>query len=188
MNLQISGYRFKWLVLMLAVLTLTACGWRLRGSVSLPEQIQKINLIQLADYGGFNKRLIKALESAGAEVVESKVGADVSISVIKIDLDKKSAAVDSQGRTIAQDISLNLIYSLQDNEGNILAEQEDMRQSRIYRFDPDNVLAMEREESRVVSGLIDEMVAALISRVKHQVKSQANSHPKSKIKPKARQE
>ena len=170
MKIQLSGFRFKWLVLVLAALTLTACGWRLRGSVSLPEQIQKVNLIKLADYGSFNKRLTKTLQSAGAEVVESKVGADVSISVIKLDCDKKSAAVDSQGRTVAKEITLELTYSLQDKDGKMLVEQENVRQTEIYRYDPDNVLAMEREETRVVSGLIDKMVSTLVNKVKYKVK------------------
>ncbi len=169
---QMLKNTFRLGLLVAFMLLIVACGWRLRGSVDLPEQMKKVNLIQLVENRDVNSRLIKALKSGGAEVVESKVGADVSIMITKIQLNKKSAAVDSQGRIIAQEVILNLSYNLQDKVGNMLIEQDTIRLSRIYRYDPDNVLGMEREESRVLSGLIDEVVVALINRIKYSFKSQ----------------
>lgn len=157
----------KWSLLVAIILVVMSCGWRLRGSVELPSQMKKINLIQLAEAREFYKRLKRTLQYGGAEVVETKVGADISLTITQVESESKSAAVDSVGRTVAKEISMTLIFNLQDNQGISLAEQDEVRTSRIFRYNPDNVLGMELEESRVVSGLTDEMVAALISRIKN---------------------
>lgn len=152
------------------ILMLTACGWRLRGSVELPQNMQRINLILLQQSYEFEQRLQRSLQSAGAELVNGRENANISITVIAFDADKSSVAVDSQGRSVTKELLQKLTYNLQDNQGDMLAELVSVKVMRIYRYDPDNVLGMEREEQRISSDLLDELVVLLINRVKQQVK------------------
>ncbi len=161
------------------VLMLTACGWRLRGSIQLPENMQNINLILLQQDYEFEQRLQKALQSAGAKLVKGRETADVSITVIGLKRDRKSIAVDSQGRSVNKQIVHSLTYNLQNSVGDMLAEQARVKVVRIYRYDPDNVLGMEREEQKIDSDLLDELVVSLVNRVKQQVKNNGSLVKKS---------
>ncbi len=161
------------------MLMLTACGWRLRGSIQLPENMQNINLILLQQDYEFEQRLQKALQSAGAKLVKGRETADVSITVIGLKRDRKSIAVDSQGRSVNKQIAHSLTYNLQNNVGDMLAEQARVKVVRIYRYDPDNVLGMEREEQKIDSDLLDELVVSLVNRVKQQVKNNGSLVKKS---------
>ncbi len=161
------------------VLMLTACGWRLRGSIQLPENMQNINLILLQQDYEFEQRLQKALQSAGAKLVKGRETADVSITVIGLKRDRKSIAVDSQGRSVNKEIAHSLTYNLQNNVGDMLAEQARVKVVRIYRYDPDNVLGMEREEQKIDSDLLDELVVSLVNRVKQLVKNNGSLVKKS---------
>ncbi len=155
----------------LMMLMLSACGWRLRGFVELPENMQNINLILLQQNYEFERRLQKSLQSAGAKLVKGRETADISLTVIAQERDRNSIAVDSQGRSVNKEIEHSVTYNLQDNDGDMLAEQAKVKVLRIYRYDPDNVLGMEREEQKIDSDLLDELVVALINRVKQQVKN-----------------
>ncbi len=156
------------------MLMLSACGWRLRGSVELPENMQNINLILLQQDYEFEQRLQKSLQSAGANLVNGRETADISITVISLKRDRKSIAVDSQGRSVNKEIVHSLTYNLQDHDGEMLAEQAKVKVLRIYRYHPDNVLGMEREEQKIDSDLLDELVVSLINRVKQQVKNSSS--------------
>lgn len=167
MEMQATNKMIKSIVLTLLVLSVYSCGWRLRENAGLHPEIKKVNLIQLVEDYQLNKQLKKLLSANGAEVMETKAGADISLTVTDYKQEIISAAVDSQGRTVAREVILTIKYNLHGSQGEILLDQDIVRSSSLYRFDPDNVLGTERSQVKIINSLRSNVVKSLIMKIKH---------------------
>lgn len=130
----------SWLGLLLLTLALSACGWQLRGApISLA-----LGSMSLSG-GSFDIKdiLTEALESS--DIVVSNQ-ADYRLRLENERFDRRTVAVDAQGRTAEIELNYFINWLLLDSDGEPLTERGRVNLSRHVHYDPDNTTASSDEE------------------------------------------
>ena len=132
-------------------LGLSACGFRLAGTTSLPPELARIQL--QADDLDRNQRadLRQRLAQAGAEVREETFTDAVRLDVsLKAPPDRRVVA--SSSRKTVKRVTRQLSYSLRGADGKLLA-QKTLTQQGDVTVDDDNLLSSGGERETVVEDL-----------------------------------
>lgn len=144
-----SNKPVQYLFLGILVLTLSACGFRLRGAIELPPAMQETRIIGMAEFAPLNIQLRRLLSSAGAKVVAAGASASATLIISGEDFRKRVLSVDSQGRAAEYELSYRFSFELTAADNKVLVPRQSVELVRDYRFDPDNVLAIDAEEARI---------------------------------------
>jgi LPS-assembly lipoprotein len=155
------------IVIILLAAGLTACGFHLRGSTSLPPLLISMQLLAEDMDSRQKTELERQLIQAGASLKDVQDGSAVHLTVaIKVLPDRSVANSGAQGRTIIR-IFRQLIYSLNAATGELLVEQTTiMRQHDIW-FDSNELAAMEYEKQSAELLLDRELIRELILQLSH---------------------
>ncbi len=150
--------------ILLLALFLAACGFHLRGAVSLPADLQALAVTGTPENGPLWRVLRDALPRAGGRLA-SVAGADAVLVITSERLSRRVLSVDSQGRAQEYELTYTLGYRLDTPEGQPRLDARTLVVNRQYRFDPDAILAKGEEERRLEA----EMRRAAVSRMLRQI-------------------
>lgn len=126
------------LVLCLAAALVSACGFRARGSITLPEDFRSVYVeapVEIAD------ELAIFLDSGGATVAESRGEADAAIKVQSENYQQRVVAVDAvTGKAREFELLYSLEFTVRMKDGTMLVTPERVVVRRIFVFDPNAVI------------------------------------------------
>ncbi len=137
-------------------LLLSACGFHLRGAVTLPPQMERTQLVGIEPRGALAEEITAALENAGARVVAGDAAAQLHISGEREA--RRLLSVGSTGRASEYELTYQFSFELRipevDETGKavttVLVPQQTVSLNRDYAFDPNSVLGMGEEEALLV--------------------------------------
>ncbi len=133
------------IVLLLATLLLSACGYRLQGQAELPAAMG-MTVIETADpYSHFVRRLTILLEQNGARVVDQGVTA-ARLEIPLNQVQKEILSIGGTARVREFRVVHRVRFRLIDADGNILVPEQFLEQSRVISFDEQDILAAIKEE------------------------------------------
>ena len=151
-------------------LTLTACGFHLRGNIPLPDGIK--NMYIQAPTGSFKDELEILLAGAGAQLMSNKGGADVVLNVTRAKTKRTVGTLDERGKANSYNLVFTVKYSLDDPEGNAIRSNA-LSEVRRYNFNPEFVVESESEEA----DLQEDMEEAIGLRIVRQLSSVTDYPP-----------
>lgn len=143
------------LILVLVVSTLVSgCGFHLRGSIPLPEQLKLIAVS--SEDRELRDEMVSALEAAEAEVVDDPEAARAVLDLYQVDFERTVRTIDTRGKVTGYNLRYNVRYRVVNEEG------EELRESRVairrdYNFDPNEVLQAEEEEEALREDMLDQL-------------------------------
>lgn len=154
------------LVLLTLGLALSACGFRLAGTASLPAELNHIYLVT----SDFSKQqrdtLRRQLVRAGAQVYDEANAQAVQLNVrLKVSPDRRLVTGADNGKNIER-MTRSLDFSLKDNAGKQLVPGKSLTQQKDFVLDDDNLLSSAVERRNV----IEDLELALFNRLIHQLK------------------
>lgn len=149
------------------ILSLSACGFHLRGNIPLPDGIK--NMFVAAPAGSFKDQLELVLENGGAVIAANRGGADVVLKVTRAESSRSVGTLDERGKANSYDLEFEVKYRLLDPQGGEIREAT-LRESRRYNFDPELVIESESEEA----DLLIDMETDIALRVVRQLSSVTN--------------
>ncbi len=130
------------LVVVLSAALASACGFRPRGSIKLPEDFRNVYVeapIEISD------ELAIFLDDGGATVTETRGAADAVIKVASENYQQRVAAVDAAtGKVREFELIYTLDFSVRRKDGAMLVPSEHLVISRVYVFDPTAVIGATR--------------------------------------------
>jgi LPS-assembly lipoprotein len=130
------------LVVLLAAALVSACGFRARGSVSLPEDFREVYVdapVEIVD------EIALFLDSGGASVADARSEADAVIKVQSEKYDERVIAVDATtGKAREFELLYTLDFTVRMKDGTMLVPPEHVVVRRIYVFDPTDVIGATR--------------------------------------------
>lgn len=151
------GFR-TWPVFMLfLVLFCTACGFRLRTSFELPEELQSLHVI--STNSGLKNHVVKVLESASINISKD---APVILNLIGMNLTRRVAAVDEDTKPSEYELQQTLSYQLLNKYGKPISDKQVARVIRSYSFTPEQITAKQQEENVLIKEMENEAVIKLI--------------------------
>ncbi|MAV31236.1 MAG: lipoprotein B transmembrane [Cycloclasticus sp.] len=150
MNTQTGSFVMLRSMTMLCLLSvsLMACGFKLRGAVDLPEELQKIYIA-----GSQHSHLVRDLSEMlgySAEVVQNRTDADAVLVIKKEESDNRTLSVDSRGKVRESEMQYAVVYSLVKSNGDVLLDNETLLLVRDFIDDENDVIGR-TNESVVIS-------------------------------------
>ncbi len=134
-------------LLLLLTLSITACGFHLRGNIPLSDSVK--NMYLSAPEGSFKEQLEEVLTRAGANLSSSPAGADVVLVVTNAASNRTIGTLDDQGKANSYNLVFKVNYILNDAEGTAIRPSKSLKESRRYNFDPSTVVETEAEEAEL---------------------------------------
>jgi len=126
------------LVMILAAALASACGFRPRGSVALPEDFRQVYVNAPVD---ISDELAIFLESGGATLSRSRADADAEMRVQSENYEQRVLAVDAvTGKAREYELLYTLSFSVRMKDGTMLVAPEHIVIRRIFVFDPTAVI------------------------------------------------
>jgi outer membrane lipopolysaccharide assembly protein LptE/RlpB len=141
-SMQHSASAFRYaqaaLVMILAAALVSACGFRPRGSITLPEDFRQIYVEAPVD---ITDELAIFLENGGATLSTSRAEADAVFKVQAERYQRRVIAVDAAtGKAREFELVYSLDFSVRMKNGIVLVAPERMVLRRILVFDPNAVI------------------------------------------------
>ncbi len=152
------------ITLLILTLAITACGWRLRGTLTLPEGLESIQIVDNANSSFLSKQLTQLLVANGVALVDANP--DMFIVLIEEREDKRIIAVGSNTLASEYELSSEARYFINDAEGKMLAPESTVSVVRSYEFNENDVVSKAEEERIIQQEMRRELAQQIIRRLR----------------------
>jgi LPS-assembly lipoprotein len=151
-------------LLVLAMLTLCGCGFRLAGSEPLPAVLLKPYLSVKDRHTDFEREFEQQLKSAGAQIQELRQDSTATIDISKDLVEQRTLAV--SGRNIPTDYELTytVTFSVHGVDNELLPPQT-VSLARDYSFEENELLAKEHEADILRAQMARDLVSIVMRRL-----------------------
>lgn len=142
---------------------ITACGYKIRGQIVLPDGIEAIHLVGASN--DLSRAFEKALRFSSAVLVKKATYTSITIKIIEDRFRRRTASLSQRGKSTEFELTNLLRYEVYDSQGRVLIDQQQLSEARTYFNDQSQVIAKQNEEKIIRQ----EIYLALISRLLDQV-------------------
>lgn len=152
-------------ILLIPLIIPAACGFKLRGSYSLPAIMQLTYLKANQPYSEMTRALKRYLKASGVKVQDEAIGEAAVLDIMENSVQRRVLSVDERGRAREYEINYRVTFSLIHNayDGAILEQHLELE--RDYLFDPENALAADAEERLLLRSMAHEMARLIMTRL-----------------------
>ncbi len=154
--------QFKNVFLLILVVSVSACGYQLRGKIDLPEGLKSIYL-----QGGsaqLKKKVKQTLRASGGQLVDVIGDAGLIVSIKKEKMDRRVMSLSSTGRANEYELIYKLDFTLLDKEGKPLSELQRIEINKYYFNNQDEVLGKNNEEQVIRDEMYRKAVQSIVNR------------------------
>lgn len=154
--------QFKNTFLLILIVSISACGYQLRGKIDLPEGLKSIYL-----QGGsrqLKKKIKQTLRSSGGQLVDVVGEAGLIVNVEKEKMDRRVMSLSSTGRANEYELIYKLDFTLLDKEGKPLSELQRIEINKHYFNNQDEVLGKNNEEEVIRDEMYRKAVQSIVNR------------------------
>jgi LPS-assembly lipoprotein len=171
----------KKIIASLLVLTLSACGWHLRGSATGEDKLAMTTPLDLVivtkdDHSPLINALRQSLRGYKITELGTANATSLTLNLSREVLDKRTAGVGSDALTSAYEIILRVDYSISNASGVITPLDTSARTSRTYNYNVNNANGAAQEEELVLREMRRELANTILRRVKN-LSAKANATP-----------
>jgi len=154
--------------LLLAVCTLlSACGFHLRGALSLPPGLEDIQIKARDPYSALARALERTLRQNGVTIIPASEH-DAYVAVLDILSERWAShpqSVDQFGRAQEYNLRYAVVFTLRNADGDVLVPQQAVELSRAYVSAPDDATGIDSERELLTQEMQREMNASLLRRI-----------------------
>lgn len=152
--------------LVVSTAALSACGFHLRGALSLPPDVGDIYVQGRSPYSPLAQSLVEALDRAGAQATMEAGGP--TMSTLRIRSERWAStpiSIDQFGR--AQEFTLRyaVVFSLDKPDGSVFVPQQAVELARDYISVPTNSTGTEGERELLAREMRKDMTASILRRI-----------------------
>ena len=151
------------ILLVLATLLISACGFHLRGDYSLPFETLYIGLPEISDLRAVIKRTVEA--STQTRIVDSAKEAEATLLVLADTQEKKILSLNSAGRVREFQLTRTFVFKVVDGKNGVFLPQRALAISREMTFDDSAVLSKAAEEGLLWRDIQNDLVQQLLRRL-----------------------
>lgn len=157
--------RFLRFAVLAVSLTLSACGWHLRGTGDNSAVGYKVYVKQVqAETVGYS--LYTALNNRGAQLVSDRAESDVVIEVIGQRYRRRILSVDpDSGKVREIELGLTTDFVMRAGDGTLLIPRETLNWELDYIFDEGSVLGTREQDTVVQRDLADIAATSIVLRM-----------------------
>ena len=153
-------------VVLLAALTLAACGFQLRGSgdqYNMPFESMYLAFPETSPLGTELKRNLRAGDNV--RIVDDASKAEALFDVLSESRGKAILSLNSLGRVREYSLSYTLVFRVRDANNKVLLGPTEITLRRNIAFDESQVLAKESEEALLYRDMQSDLVQQILRRL-----------------------
>ena len=147
----------------MGLLSLSGCGFALRGPVNFPFASIYVGFPDNSSLGGELKRNIRA--NGKTQIAADQSLAEVVLEVVGETREKTILSLNSQGRVREYNLTYNLRFRVKDKTGKEVLEPTTISLKRNISFNETQVLAKEAEEALLYRDMQSDLVQQIMRRL-----------------------
>jgi LPS-assembly lipoprotein len=149
---------------LLAVLALSACGFRLAGSDPLPGILARPYLSLKDPYTDFSREFEHQLKSAGATLQSVRANSTATIDVTRDSVEQRTLSVTAQNIPTEYEITYTVTFTVRGPDKELLTPQT-ISLSKDFSFEENVLLAKEHEADILRQQMARDLVAIAMRRL-----------------------
>lgn len=150
------------LILILLLGLSSGCGYHLRGSIDLPEQLKSMYLF--GSSAPLKLEIEEIVRSSKGKFAHSPNEAGIVIKVMKEEMHNRVLSIGSSGKSSELEINYYLRFQIYDQKENPMLDEQTIELSREYYNDQTAVLAKEGEEKLIRKEMYRQAARMLLAR------------------------
>jgi LPS-assembly lipoprotein len=144
------------------VLLVTACGFQLRGDVTIP--FRDIHITAPAG-SPVARDLTRRLQATQTRIASEAAKADARLAIVEESRDKIILSLSGAGRVREFQLKLRVGYQVTDARGAMLVPKSEVNLTRIMSYDDAFVLAKQQEEALLYKDMESDVVQQILRRL-----------------------
>jgi LPS-assembly lipoprotein len=153
------------LLLVALLLTLAACGWRLRGAGGATLEGVAVFIDASAAQPESQPVVVRALRAAGATLSHAPEQADAVLVLLGETVGQRPVSISADARVQEYELVYSLRYRLESASRQVLLPEEAIQVSEVYQYDSNNVLSTQSRAATVTDRLRQDAVRMLLPRM-----------------------
>lgn len=158
------------IVLLSALVFLSACGYHLRGSIALPAEMKSMYLYGVSS--PLKTEMQAMLRASDGKLTTAPAEAGVVIKVLKEDMRRRALSIGKTGKSSEIELNYYLRFQFYDNKDIALLDEQTIELSREFFNDQTAVLAKENEELLIRKEIYRQAARMIMTRAQIAVESQ----------------
>jgi LPS-assembly lipoprotein len=147
------------------IVSLSACGFQMRGSAALPEEMAVTLIKSSRPWGTLIEDFAEALRTQHVKVTEDREAATAVLVIISDSQEKDVLSVDNTGKVLEFQLRQSIKFAVTTSDDLPLLEPQRVTMTRDYLYSNTDVLSKEREEVVVRRALQRELVHLAMLRI-----------------------
>jgi outer membrane lipopolysaccharide assembly protein LptE/RlpB len=144
-------------------LVLSSCGWHLRGTQTvLPAELQKVRLVTEQKDKQLHLALERALQSAGATIIENSDSPAYKLTVTSVSSDRRGVSTTSRGKTAEYSLTSRITFTVADSLNQEVLSNVTVSREKTYYFDQTSVTSSFDEEKLLLAEMQRDLVQQII--------------------------
>ncbi len=149
-------------LLILTLLTLTACGFHLRGSIEIPPYLKTLQLQDASPATRIASELQRALQDDGVTITDDAAQANAVLRLQSESFTRRVQAVDASGKAQEYGLRYNVVFSVLGPDGAVWLSNASASAMRDLRFDEGAVLGAGGEQEQLQAEMRAEAVRGIL--------------------------
>lgn len=149
------------------LVTLTSCGFTLRGDTELAEPLKLMYLQTVDPYGPFTKSLDQSLKMSNVTTVSNPKKAHTILQIIRDDTEQKLLSVSGTQQTRQYELKVTVMFQVLNNKGSIIVGPQALAETRTITVQSNQILGSSNE----ANSYFDQMRRSLASAVMYRLSS-----------------
>lgn len=147
-------------------LTLTACGFHLRGTATGLEKLAPFAVELEAGNRALQEAVTRTLKSAGLALASGTVAANTVLVVEAERSDKRLAVVGGEGQALEYELRYDVQFHVLDGEGDTLLETQTVTLRRDHAMDRSRPLSIGAEQEAIWQEMREEAAYLMVQRLR----------------------
>lgn len=144
---------------------LVACGFQLRGSVSIPSELHQMSLNCSNELSKvLCKTITKQLELNGVNLIDSQV-ADYTLSILTLESKRRAVSITGSAVVAEYEVTNIATFNLVSADKTVIIDDTAISSSQTYRNDENSVISKSREEEQLKKQLNKQLASKIVSRL-----------------------
>lgn len=155
-------------LLVILVLLLSGCGFHLRGVFSIPESLQRLQILPIHSFNALQRPLKQRLKSNAVTLISAGDHASLkpaTLTLLNEAFSERTIAYGSDAQPNRAILQLTIRYQLTDPTGKVLVDNGTVLVERELSLTPNATLGTDNERKRLQSDLYGEAASQLILQI-----------------------
>lgn len=166
MSTRAPSLKIAYLLMVGLTVLMSACGWHLRGTLTLPEGLDSVYLQNDSNAQVLGRTLERLLAANQIQIAERPAAAQVIIKLLGFEEDRRVVAVGDNTLVTEYELIATADFSVETARGEVVSPPSAVSVIRAYQFDQDNVLGMAEEQRLIMEEMRRDIAQQIIRRLR----------------------